>query len=105
MITKKSNDALEYISSLTGIKLTLGAMLRAIRQCEHISQVDFSKQLNISRQNLCDIEHGRRFVSPKVAAAYANKLRYPESQFVRLCLQDLLSRDGINLVVDVQKAA
>ena len=103
MITKKSKDSLKYISSLTGIKLTLGEMLRSIRQCEQISQVNFSKQLNISRQNLCDIEHGRRFVSPKVAAAYANKLGYSESQFVRLCLQDLLDRDGINLAVDVNQ--
>jgi transcriptional regulator with XRE-family HTH domain len=105
MITKKSKESLDYISSLTGIKLTLGEMLRSIRQCEEISQVNFSKQLGISRQNLCDMEHGRRFVSPKVAAGYANKLGYSENQFVRLCLQDLLDRDGIDLEVDVQKAA
>lgn len=105
MITDGSKDSLNYISSLTGIKLTLGEMLRSIRQCEEITQVDFSKKLNISRQNLCDIEHGRRFISPKVAAEYAVKLGYSKNQFVRLCLQDLLDRDGINLEVEIKKAA
>ena len=105
MITNKSKESLNYIRSLTGIKLTLGEMLRSIRQCEEKTQVDFSKKLNISRQNLCDIEHGRRFISPKVAAEYANKLGYSKNQFVRLCLQDLLDRDGINLEVEIKKAA
>ena len=105
MITETSKEALDYIHSLTGVKLTLGEMLRSIRQCEEMSQVDFAKKLEISRQNLCDLEHGRRFVSPRVAVAYANKLGYSNHQFVRLCLQDLLDRDGINLEVDVKKAA
>ena len=92
MITNQSKESLDYIRSLTGIKLTLGEMLRSIRQGEETTQVDFSKKLNISRQNLCDIEHGRRFISPKVAAEYADKL-------------GLLDRDGINLEVEIKKAA
>ena len=57
MITKKSQESLDYIASLTGSKLTLGNLLLSIRQCEEMSQVDFAKQLGVSRQNLCDIEH------------------------------------------------
>ena len=105
MITKESSESLNYIESLTGSKLTLGSLLLSIRQCEELSQVDFAKQLGISRQNLCDIEHGRRFVSPKVAAEYADKLGYSKNQFVRLCLQDLLDRDDLHLIVDVSEAA
>ncbi len=105
MITKQSKESLDYISSLTGGKLTLGGLLLSIRQGEKISQVNFAKQLGISRQNLCDIEHSRRFVSPKAAAEYANKLGYSKNQFVRLCLQDLLDRDDLYLTVDVQETA
>ena len=105
MITKKSKESLDYIDSLTGGKLTLGSLLLSIRQCEEMSQVDFSKQLGISRQNLCDIEHHRRFVSPKMAAEYADKLGYSKNQFVRLCLQDLLDRDQLRMTVDIQEAA
>ena len=104
MITKKSQESLDYIDSLTGGKLTLGNLLLSLRQCEQMSQVDFAKQLGISRQNLCDIEHHRRFVSPKMAAEYADKLGYSKNQFVRLCLQDLLDRDQLCMTVDIKEA-
>ena len=77
----------------------------AIRQGEEMSQVEFAKQLGITRQYLCDIEHGRRSVSPKMAAEYAEILGYSKNQFVRLCLQDLLDRDGLAMTIDVQDAA
>lgn len=105
MITNKSTDALDYLESLIENKPTLGDFLSAIRQGEEFSQVDFAKQLGISKQNLCDIEHNRRLVSPKLAAEFAEKLGYSPQHFVRLCLQDLLNRDGLNLLVDIQNAA
>jgi transcriptional regulator with XRE-family HTH domain len=105
MITKKTQESLAFIEHLTGGKLTFANNLLAIRQSEGISQVDFAKLLGISRQYLCDIEHGRRFVSPKMAAQYANTLGYSTNQFVRLCLQDTLDNDGLKMVIDIQSAA
>ena len=61
--------------------------------------------MGISKQYLCDIEHGRRTVSPKKAASFAKKLGYSPQQFVRLCLQDLVNRDGLKLKIDVEDAA
>ena len=94
-----------YITALTGNKLTLGNLLLSIRQGEAMSQVNFAKKLGLSRQNLCDIEHHRRYVSPKMAAEYAEKLGYSKSQFVRLCLQDLLDRDHLCMTVEINQAA
>ncbi len=105
MITKETQNTLNFIESLAGGKLTFANLLQTIRQGEAMSQVEFAKQLGISRQYLCDIEHGRRFVSPKMAADYAKLLGYSKNQFVRLCLQDILDRDGINLTIDIQSAA
>ena len=105
MITKESKETLNYLESLIGKKPTIGDYLLAIRQCEELSQVGFSKLLGISRQNLCDIEHNRRFISPKLAADFATKLGYSKKQFIRLCLQDLLNREGFNLLVELQNAA
>ena len=105
MITKETRKSLDFLETLTGSKLTLANLLLAIRQGEEISQVEFAKQLGITRQYLCDIEHGRRCVSPKMAAAYAKILGYSEKQFVRLCLQDLLDRDGLIMTIDIQDAA
>jgi transcriptional regulator with XRE-family HTH domain len=102
---KKTSEALKFLETLAGSKLTLANLLLAIRQGEEMSQVEFAKLLGVSRQYLCDIEHGRRFASPKAAAVYAKKLGYPQQQFVRLCLQDLVDRDGLRLKIDVQDAA
>lgn len=104
MTIRKQSDAMKFLENLAG-KLTLAGLLMAIRQGEEMSQVEFAKSLGISRQYLCDIEHGRRTVSPKAAAAFAKMLGYSPQQFVRLCLQDLVNRDGLKLKVDVRDAA
>jgi len=106
MLTNESKESIDFLKSLIGKKPTLGDYLLAIRQGEELTQVAFASKLEISRQNLCDIEHNRRFISPKIAADFADKLGYSSKQFVRLCLQDLLNREGLKgLFVDIQDAA
>ena len=105
MITKKTQETLQYLESLMGEKLTLGSFILAIRQGEELSQVEFAKLLGVSRQVLCDIEHGRRIISPKKAAEYAKLLGYSKNQFVRLCLQDMIDRDHLGLTVEIEDAA
>jgi len=104
MTTKKKSDAAKFLQQLGG-ELTLAGLLSAIREGEGTTQVEFAKRLKVSRQYLCDIEHGRRFASPKAAMGFAKKLGYSPQQFVRLCLQDLVNREGLKLKVDVQEAA
>lgn len=104
MITKKKSDAKKFLEKMVG-ELTLPDLLLSIRQSEEMSQVEFSKLLGVSRQYLCDIEHGRRTISPKTAASFAKKLRYSSQQFVRLCLQDLINREGLKLKIEVHEAA
>jgi transcriptional regulator with XRE-family HTH domain len=98
-------QSLKSIEKIVGGKLTLGKLLWAIRKSKEITQVNFAKQLNISKQHLCDIEHGRKVVSPKLAAEYAIKLGYSEKQFIRLALQDELDRAGLPFNVEVKRAA
>lgn len=100
----KNAEVLKALAALSGKKLTLGNLLWSIRQGEEIMQGEFALQLGISKQYLCDIERGRRFVSPKVAADYAKRLGYSPEQFIRLCLQDLVNRDGVHFHVEVKAA-
>jgi transcriptional regulator with XRE-family HTH domain len=99
--SKMTKKTLKNIEKITGTKLTLGKLLWAIREADDISQVEFSDTLKMSRQHLCDIEHGRKSVSPKLAAKYADILGYSKEQFIRLALQDLLDRDGLNVQVEI----
>jgi transcriptional regulator with XRE-family HTH domain len=105
MITKTTQETIHYLESLAGEKLTFGSFILAIRQGEELSQVKFAKLLGVSKQILCDIEHGRRTISPKKAAEYAEILGYSKKQFVRLCLQDMIDRAQLDLVVEIESAA
>jgi DNA-binding transcriptional regulator YiaG len=100
--SKSTKRSLDIVEKMTGSALTLGRLIWAIRESEEMSQVDFAKQLNISKQHLCDLEHNRKTVSPKLAARYARKLRYSEEQFVRLCLQDQVNRAGLNMIIEAK---
>lgn len=99
-VTKKT---MYDIEKMIGVRLSLGKLLWAIRQADGISQVEFAKKLRISKQHLCDLEHDRKTVSPKLAARYATKLGYSQEQFIRLSLQDLVDRDGLQVEVKVAK--
>lgn len=100
-INKRLIDKLE---SIAGERLTFGSLMKAIRLGEDMTQASFARLLGISKQYLCDIEKGRRCVSPKLAAKYAKKLRYSEDQFIKLCLQDILERDGFHMIVSIEAA-
>lgn len=99
--SKITNKTLIEIEKITKTKLTFGKLIWAIRQAEKMSQVDFANHLHISRQHLCDIEHGRKAISPKLAAKYAEILGYSKEQFIRLSLQDLVDREGLCFQVEI----
>lgn len=101
--TPMSDKSMAFLESITGKKMTLGNMLCSIRECEEMSQADFAKLLHISRQYLCDIEKGRRAVSAKAAAEFADILGYSAMQFIRLALQDELDRNGFHFDVEIHE--
>lgn len=99
--SKVTEKTLKEIEKITKTKLTLGKLIFAIRQSDEISQVDFAKKLKITKQHLCDIEHERKSISPKLAAKYAKILGHSKEQFIRLALQDLVDREGLNVEVEI----
>ncbi len=103
MRTKKKSDAMKFLEGLVG-ELTLGGLIEAMRQAEATSQVAFAQKLGISKQHLCDIEKGRKFVSPERAAKFASILGHSERSFVALALQDIVNQGGLKLKVSVEAA-
>lgn len=103
MTTEKSS-ARKVLEEVTGGPLTLGDLLRSIREGEGWSQVQMAERLEISRSHLCDIEKQRKTVSPERAARFASILGYGEAQFVRLALQSLVEDAGLRLRVHVTAA-
>lgn len=97
-ITRRSraqgSGAERFLTQLTG-KLTFAKVIRSTRLCEELSQQDFAAKLGISKQHLCDIEKGRKTVSPARAWAWAKKLGYHPQQWAELTLQDLIDKEGL----------
>ena len=70
MITRKSKgkgrrEAAKYLETLMGGPLTFGAALSGLREADKQSLAEWAKLLGVSRAHLCDIEQGRRAVSPE----------------------------------------
>jgi antitoxin HigA-1 len=103
MRTRKS-EAMNRLERVNGGPLALGKALEAIRLGEEESLAAFAKKLGVSRAHLCDIEKGRKIVSPARAARFAQLLGYGERQFVRLALQDELAQAGLRFKVDLEAA-
>ena len=58
----------------------------------------------MSKSHLCDVEKGRKTVSPERAAKWARVLGYPESVFVRLAIQGELDAAGLRYEVEIEAA-
>jgi transcriptional regulator with XRE-family HTH domain len=95
---------MKFLEDLAGRPLTLGGLLQSIRLGEEMSQAAFAKKLGISPSHLCDIEKGRKVVSPERAVRFATILGRSHQQFVRLALQGLVDETGLKLQVDVAAA-
>lgn len=96
-----TKNTLVNIEKITKTELTLGKLIWSIRKADGKSQVEFADKLKITKQHLCDIEHDRKSISPKLAAQYAEILGCSKEQFIRLALQDMLNRDGLNVQIEV----
>ena len=85
-------------------KLSVGEFLRSWRLSDELSQRDFAKKLKISAANLCDIEKGRKGVSPEKADEIARILGYSQTVLVRLALEEQLAAAGLKYLIEVKPA-
>jgi DNA-binding transcriptional regulator YiaG len=98
------SEAMRLLEKLSGGPLTLGRAIESVRKCEELSQDACAKKLGISKSHLCDVEKGRKTVSPERAAKWAHILGYPESVLVRLALQAELDAAGLKYKVEIEAA-
>jgi transcriptional regulator with XRE-family HTH domain len=90
--------AKDYFKELYGY-VSFGEMLSSIRYSENYSQKSFARLLEISQQDLCDIEKGRKSVSVERAVHFARLLNDSPEVFAEYVLQDQLVRAGLNCKV------
>jgi len=92
--TQTTEETLRFLDNILG-PATFGNTIQAIRLADELTQKEFSKKLDISAQQLSDIENERRRVSPEKASLFAKKLGYLVEDFVQLAIQDMLAKVGM----------
>jgi DNA-binding XRE family transcriptional regulator len=100
----KNKRAKSFIKELTG-HITFGEVLLSFRLVENLTQVEMAKKLEISRQDLCNIEKGRKQVSIERAAKFAKKLGRSPKVFAKYVIQDQLLKSGVKVIVELKDAA
>jgi transcriptional regulator with XRE-family HTH domain len=103
-MTTKRKSYFEELESMYG-RLSFGELLRSLREATGETQVQFSKKLGFSVQNLCDIEKGRRIPSPVRAANIAKKLKLPVKAVIEFSLRDALEAEGFKYNVSLEESA
>lgn len=101
--SKRSSDS-SLEKRILGGTLTFGGAVEGLRMGENLSQAAFARRLGVSRQYLCDVEKGRRLVSPDQAAKFARAFGHPPNVLVQLALQDAVRASGLKLKVTVEAA-
>lgn len=104
MTTKKNLLAKTYLKKALGL-ISFGEMLSSLRKANEMTQVEMASLLEISKQDLCNIEKGRKTVSVERAVNFAKNLKMPPKTFAKYALQDQLNRAGIDGEVVIQDVA
>jgi DNA-binding transcriptional regulator YiaG len=100
----KKSDAMKTLEKIAGGPLTLARAIESIRKGQELSQDECAKKLGVSKSHLCDVEKGRKVVSPERAAKWARVLGYPESVLVKLAIQGELDAAGLKYKVEIVAA-
>jgi len=101
---ERQSAAIKLLEKIAGGPLTLGKAIESVRKSEDLSQDACAKKLGVSKSHLCDVEKGRKIVSPERAAKWARVLGYPESVLVRLAIQAELDAAGLKYKVALDAA-
>lgn len=101
MTTRRAKKAIREIAG----PISFGDMLLSLRMSRELSQVVFSEILGVSKQDLCNIEKGRKIVSVERAKNFAESLGMPPRVFAKYALQDQLTLAGIEGEVEIKDVA
>lgn len=98
----RTND--KIFEEITGGPLTVGGLIRSLRMCDGISQVELANRLKISKQMLSSIENGRKAISLEKTKDFAKALRQPAEGLVLVWVKEQLRKAKINLNVKLEAA-
>jgi transcriptional regulator with XRE-family HTH domain len=90
MFTK--SDAVAFLESIDG-PLTIPQMVVSTRQCDGYTRASMARKLGCTAQYLCDVEKGRRVVTPVRAYRWAELLGYSGHLWYKVASEDRARRE------------
>ena len=104
MNTRSKKLAKNAVKKITGF-ISFGEMILSYRLSQEITQVEMAQKLGTSKQELCNIEKGRKAVSVERAVSFAKILKMPPKTFAKYALQDQLNKAGLKGEVSINDVA
>lgn len=104
-MTTKYRTAREVLDELLPEPTTFNELLKAFRLSLELTQVEMAKKLKISKQELCDIEKGRKTVSVERAVYFATRLKHSKEIFALYVIEDQLRKTGLKVKIRFEHAA
>jgi len=86
-------------------RISFADVLLSYRKSQELSQVKMAEVLGISKQDLCNIEKGRKVVSVDRAIGFAESLGRSPKIFAKYVLQGQLVKAGLKAEVDIREVA
>jgi transcriptional regulator with XRE-family HTH domain len=99
--TQRSYENAKKVLKDLKISPTLGQLVRSLRECDDLSQVQLADKLGVSRQFLSDVEHDRKIVGVEFARKLSKAMGYPIETFLEPLFNGQLKRAGIKCQVEV----
>lgn len=104
-MNKENVDALQFLKKRRG-PLTLGKTLKADRLALEMTQEEVAQKIGVTRQAIYGFESERDFPSYKTLKKIAKVFKMDMDSYVRLMVQDLMRKKGIDdYVVEIKKVA
>ncbi len=104
MNINKKTSARKYLEKILG-HVTFSELLKTERLGRGLSQVEMAKLLSISKQDLCNIESGRKQVGLVRAIKFAQKLGKSSKVYVQFILQDMVHKAGLKYKIEIEDVA
>jgi DNA-binding XRE family transcriptional regulator len=86
-------------------EITLGRMMRSLRKCEDLTLSELAEKLDVKKQFLSAVEHGRKHVGIEFIKQFSRIVDTPANSLLEIYFRDMLRKHGLDLQVMVKNAS
>lgn len=106
-MTIKMTDMVDALAETqaTWEEMTFGGLIKSLRVCDEITQVDLAKKIGVSKQFLSDVEHNRKDIGISFAKKMADALGYSIEPLIELIIRDQLRKQNLHYKIELKKVS